>query len=290
MNDQGELNLPAFEHNVKFLIENGLSSIFVGCGSGEFHSLDHSEYRVMIEAAVSTADGRVPVYAGVGGNIRCALALAATAERSGAEGYLILPPYLIDAEQDGLYEYISAIARSTPLSAIVYQRDNGVLNLQTLQRLLSHPQIVGFKDGLGNMDLNIELTQTIGDRLEWLNGMPMAEVTMPAYVSLGFRSYSSAISNFIPHISALFYQALFNQNQELLQDLYRTVLLPINRIRRRKKGYAISLIKAGMEIVGLPVGLAVRPPLVAVADDDYKELEQIVRVAFARFPEGGNRE
>ena len=53
-----------------------------------------------------------------------------------------------------------------------------------------------------------KFTHLIGDRLEWINGMPLAEVTMAAYYNLGFRTYSSAISNYIPHISAKYFEAL----------------------------------------------------------------------------------
>jgi 5-dehydro-4-deoxyglucarate dehydratase len=284
MDHQGKLDLKALEKNIQFLIEEGLTAIFIGCGSGEFHALDHNEYRAMVETAMSVAAGKVPVYTGVGGNIKHAVELAELSAELGADGYLMLPPYLIDPEQKGLYEYLKTIVTSTELNAIIYQRDNCILTLETLQRLVEFPQVVGLKDGQGNMDLNIEMTQTIGDRLGWLNGMPMAEVTMPAYVNLGFNAYSSAISNYIPHISALFYDALLNQKKETLNELYRHVILPINRIRKQRKGYAVSLIKAGMEIVGLPVGTKTRAPIVEVESEHYKMLEVIVKNAFERFP------
>jgi 5-dehydro-4-deoxyglucarate dehydratase len=284
MKADGKLDERAFVHNVKFLVEEGLSAVFVACGSGEYHALSFFEYRTMVELAIAAVDGKVPVYTGVGGNISHALESAQLSEVLGADGCLILPPYLIDPEQEGLYQYLNTVIGSTSLKSIVYLRDNCVPNLATMQRLLENKQLVGLKDGLGNMDLNIELTQTIGDRLSWLNGMPMAEVTMPAYVSLGFQSYSSAISNYIPHISALFYDALLSGNKELLHELYKHVILPINSIRKQRKGYAVALIKAGMEIVGHPTGRTVRAPIIEVEDDHYKKLEQIIRIAFDKFP------
>lgn len=284
MDQHGKLDEKALEANIQFLIKEGLSSIFIACGSGEFHALSHRDYKSMVEVAVATAKGKVPVYTGVGGNISHALELTELSAELGVDGYLILPPYLIEPEQEGLYQYLNAIIQSTDLNAIVYQRDNCVCSLETLQRLLESPQLVGLKDGLGNMDLNIELTQTIGKRLEWLNGMPMAEVTMPAYVNLGFRTYSSAISNYIPHISALFFDALLSHNDDLLHELYEHVILPINKIRKQRKGYAVALIKAGMEIVGHPVGTTVRAPIIQVEKDHYDKLAQIIQVAFEKFP------
>jgi 5-dehydro-4-deoxyglucarate dehydratase len=107
---------------------------------------------------------------------------------------------------------------------------------------------------------------------------------MPAYAPLGFTAYSSAISNYIPHISRMFYDALLTGRKELLNELYRYTILPISRLRRTRKGYAVSLIKAGMELVGLPVGTTVRPPLIPVEPEHYRELERILAETFRRFP------
>ncbi len=184
-----------------------MEAIFIACGSGEFQSLSQkntskwwkSQSRRPEERCRFTRGGRQPQHsAGLG---------AAVGEK-GADGYLILPPYLVHGEQEGLYQYAKTIIESTDLNAILYQRDNAVLSLEQIKRLTECEQLVGVKDGVGNMDLNINLVYTLGDRLGWLNGMPMAEVTMPAYLPIGFHSYSSAISNYIPHISRMFYDAL----------------------------------------------------------------------------------
>ncbi|MCI2257324.1 dihydrodipicolinate synthase family protein, partial [Domibacillus sp. PGB-M46] len=71
--------------------------------------------------------------------------------------------------------YFKAIAESTDLNAIVYQRDNVSFSISALETLAEVPQVVGVKDGLGSMELNTLLTQTFGDRFGWLNGMPLAE-------------------------------------------------------------------------------------------------------------------
>lgn len=202
----------------------------------------------------------------------------------GADGYLILPPYLVHGEQEGLYQYAKTIIESTDLNAILYQRDNAVFSLEQIKRLTELEQLVGVKDGVGNMDLNINLAYTIGDRLGWLNGMPMAEVTMPSYLPIGFHSYSSAISNYIPHISRMFYEALKNGNNDAVKELYQHVILPINDIRKQRKGYAVSLIKAGMEIMGMNVRNTARPPVGPVEKEHYQELEAILKQAADRFP------
>ncbi len=157
------------------------------------------------------------------------------------------------------------------------------MTLEQIQRLTDLEQLVGLKDGIGDMALNISLSYTIGDRLGWLNGMPMAEVTMPAYAPIGFTSYSSAISNYIPHISRMFYEALLNGNDQLVKEIYEHVIMPINEIRKLRKGYAVSLIKAGMEIMGLHVKNG-KTAVVPVEKEHCRQLENILKNAMGRYP------
>ncbi|KKB33936.1 5-dehydro-4-deoxyglucarate dehydratase [Bacillus thermotolerans] len=282
--ENNKLDEQKLAQNIQFLLDEGLEAIFVACAAGEYPSLSKEEYEAMVEVAVSVTAGKVPVYTGVGGNIQTSLELARISADKGAEGYLILPPYLVPGETAGQAAYFKTIAESTDLNAIVYQRDNLSLSVATLEVLADVPQVVGVKDGLGNMELNTLLTQTFGDRFSWLNGMPLAEVTMPAYVPLGFESYSSAISNYIPHISRKFYSAVLEGDQEVVHDIYKHVILPINNIRCQRKGYAVSLIKAGMEIMGMPVGQTVRLPILPVEKGHYAEMEAILEKVLERFP------
>ncbi|MCM3569003.1 5-dehydro-4-deoxyglucarate dehydratase [Neobacillus mesonae] len=282
--ENNKLDEKVLASNIQFLVDEGLEAIFVACGAGEYQSLSKEEYEAMIETAVSIAGGKVPVYTGVGGNIQTSLEFTRISADKGADGYLILPPYLVPGEQAGLAAYLKAISESTDLNAIVYQRDHVSLSVPVLETLSEVPQVVGVKDGLGNMELNVILTQTFGKRFSWLNGMPLAEVTMPAYIPLGFDSYSSAISNYIPHISRKFYQAILSGDQDTANEIYQHVILPINHIRRQRNGYAVSLIKAGMEIMGIPAGQNVRLPILPVEKEHYKELESILNKALNRFP------
>jgi len=284
LTENNKLDEKGLASNIQFLLDEGLEAIFVACGAGEYQSLSKEEFEAMVEVAVSIAGRKVPVYTGVGGNIQTSLELAKISADKGADGYLILPPYLVSGEQEGLAAYFKTIAESTDLNAIVYQRDHVSFSIPALEALAEVPQVVGVKDGLGNMELNTILTQTFGKRFSWLNGMPLAEVTMPAYLPLGFDSYSSAISNYIPHISRKFYNALLSGEQELVQDIFQHVILPINDIRRQRNGYAVSLIKAGMEIMGMPVGQTVRLPILPVEKEHYTELESILKKAMDRFP------
>ncbi|MDN4493493.1 5-dehydro-4-deoxyglucarate dehydratase [Ureibacillus aquaedulcis] len=290
MNEDLSINYEGFQKNIEFLIENGLNSIFIACGAGEFHAISEEEYEQLIIKAKEVVQNRVPIYTGVGGKITEALRQTKISAKHGVEGYLILPPYLIDPSQDGIFAYLKMIIKSTDLNAIVYQRDNCILTLDTLKKLAELPQLVGFKDGVGNIETNVEFTQALGNRLAWINGMPLAEVTMPTYLNIGFDTYSSAISNYIPFVSRQYLNALISGNHEKVKQIYEDVIFPIHNIRKQKKGYAVSLIKAGMNIVGLSVDTHVRPPIAPVEQQHYEALAKIIERAIEKYAEvpGGN--
>ena len=76
-----------------------------------------------------------PVLAGTGYGTAIAREIAIGAEKAGADGLLLLPPYLTHSEQDGLAAHVEAVCKSTRLGVIVYNRDNAILQPDTLARL-----------------------------------------------------------------------------------------------------------------------------------------------------------
>src|SRR2546423_253977 len=73
----------------------GPAAVFACCGTGEFFSLGLDEYAECVRVAAEVAGGRVPVVAGVGYGAALAASFADAAEDSGADGLLVMPPYLV---------------------------------------------------------------------------------------------------------------------------------------------------------------------------------------------------
>jgi 5-dehydro-4-deoxyglucarate dehydratase len=122
---------------------------------------------------------------------------------------LLLPHYLTEAGQDGLAAHVEAVCKSVKFGVIVYNR--GVCRLQpaTLAKLADRcPNLIGFKDGIGDIELMVAIYQRMGDRFAYLGGLPTAEVYAAAYKSLGHAVYSSAVFNFIPKTAMQFYEAV----------------------------------------------------------------------------------
>ena len=156
-------------------------------------------------AAVGEIAGRVPVLAGCGYGTAMAKEFANAAEDSGADGILLLPPYLLNSEQSGLLAHAEAVCRSTKLGVIFYNRDNAIMDERTLEQLCERcPNLIGFKDGYGDIELMTRIYARMGDRLTYIGGLPTAETFALPYLEMGVTTYSSAIFNFMPARLATF--------------------------------------------------------------------------------------
>lgn len=283
------LNLDALRRHIGWMAGTGVSTIFVCAGTGEYSALALEEYREAVGAAVKEVAGRVPALAGVGYSTAIACQFAREAERAGVDGILALPPYLINPEQEGLYRHYRQIAESVGVGVILYHRDNALFAQDTVARLAELPTIVGFKDGHGNLEQFTRIRLAIGDRLAWMNGMPTAEMTFPAFYACGARAYTSATSNFVPHVTLRFHRAVVEGDQETADAILRTVIEPLCRIRDRKKGHAISYVKAAVTLTGrLAPHTAgpTRPPVIDLTPAELDELRVVLDSIRQRWPEG----
>jgi 5-dehydro-4-deoxyglucarate dehydratase len=109
----------------------------------------------------------------------------------------------------------------------------------------------------------------------YLGGMPTAEVFAMGAKAMGVSTYSSAVFNFAPDLAMRFYHAVRADDRGQVDRLLATFYLPLLKIRNRRPGYAVSMIKAGCRLVGTGGG-AVRPPLVDLSVEEHALLETLL--------------
>lgn len=274
--DECDFNEHSYRQHIGWMLEHRPAAIFAAGGTGEFFSLTLQEFSKVVSAAVSESGGKVPVLAGCGYGTRTAIQFARAAEEAGADGLLLLPPYLVNAESSGIIEHAQAICASTHLGVIFYNRDNAIIHEAALEQLCRRcPNLVGFKDGHGDIELMTRICARLGDRLIYIGGLPTAETFALPYLEIGVTTYSSAIFNFLPRFAQEFYEAVRRRDQEKVFALLREFVLPYIALRSRRKGYAVSIVKAGMRAIGRPAG-PVRAPLTDLEPGEFEQLRTLV--------------
>ncbi len=282
------LEAPNREH-CPWMLQHELTGLFAAGGTGEFFSLRPEEVGQVVRAAVAETAGKTPVIAGVGYGTAIATDLARDAEAAGADGVLLLPPYLTNATQEGLAAHIEAVCRSTKLGVIVYNRDNAIINEDTLEKICErNPNLVGFKDGVGDLELMMRVYARMGDRLTYIGGLPTAETFALPYLEMGVTTYSSAIFNFMPEWALSFYKSVRARDRDAVMNGLRDFVLPYISLRNKGKGYAVSIVKAGMTAIGRDAG-PVRLPLTDLTPAELNELKGLIaRVQNSDAPRAAN--
>ena len=272
----GDFHKEGYVKRLEWLAPYGATALFAAGGTGEFFSLTGDEYPGIIKTAVDTCRGVVPIIAGTGGPTRFAIQCAQAAEKAGAHGILLLPHYLTEACQEGIAAHIEAVCKSVKFGVIVYNRASSRLKPDTLADLAErNPNLVGLKDGVGDIEAMVAIYQKLGDRLAYLGGLPTAEVYAAAYKALGTPVYSSAVFNFIPKTAMDFYHAVANDDLPTQHRLLKDFFMPYLDLRNRRQGYAVSIVKAGAKIVGHDAG-PVRTPLADLTAAEMDTLKVLI--------------
>lgn len=267
----------AYREHLQWLTGYEVAGLFAAGGTGEFFSLATGEVDAVLRATVAEAPDHIPVMGAAGYGTATAVAMARQAEESGADGILLLPPYLTAVDQEGLYTHVARVCAATSVGVVLYHRANARFSARTVARLAAEfPNFIGFKDGVCDIDLMTTLYAVHGDRLVYIGGLPTAETYALPYLELGATTYSSAIFNFAPQWAVDFYRSVRAHDQAAVYAKLREFVLPYLEIRNRRAGYAVSIVKAGLTAAGRPAG-PVRPPLTDLTAAELAELAELVK-------------
>jgi 5-dehydro-4-deoxyglucarate dehydratase len=245
-------------------------------GTGELYSLTPPEVEDVVRVTVEAAAGRMPVVAGAGFNGPLGADMAKRAEKAGADCILTLPPYYSNAPFEGLIAYYQEVGAATSLPLMVYSRDWAVFTPVMVERLADRvPTLTFWKDGQGDARKYQRIMHSLGDRLAWLGGL--GDDCVPAYFAVGVQAYTSSISNIAPRLSVELAEAGQARDFARLDGLMKKYVHPLYALRDRVKGYEVTVMKAAMEILGIPAG-PVRPPLCECSEKDLADLRQLLDV------------
>ena len=268
------LDVEGLQENLAKLLAHPICAVVAAGGTGEMYSLTPAEHLEIIQTTVAATQGRVPVIAGVGFNQQLATETARAAADSGADGILALPPYYPNADDEGMLAYYRAIGDATPLGLFIYSRDWANFTPAMVEHLTSIPNLIAWKDGQGDIRRYQAIINRVGDRLHWIGGA--GDDMVPAYYSIGIRTYTSSIATVAPRLSLKLHELAADGCYDELTSLMNDCVIPLYAVRARRRGYEVSTMKALMDMAGLSGG-QVRPPLVDVTAEEREELRVIIK-------------
>lgn len=157
----GVVDFQSYERLVAHYIDHGVDGLFPLGTTGESPTLDEGEIEAVIERTLEVAAGRVPVFAGVGGNATQKVEKELKRlERLPFAGIVSVCPYYNRPSQDGLIEHFHRIARATDRDVLIYNipyRTAVNLSNESLLELAEVRNIVGVKDSSGSMAQSLDL-------------------------------------------------------------------------------------------------------------------------------------
>ena len=273
--DQGK-----YESLIHYHIANGTKGVVPAGTTGESPTLNHGEHKKVIEIAVKECNGKIPVIAGTGSNSTAeAIELSKHAEKSGADGLLIVTPYYNKPTQEGLYQHYKLINDNVGIPIIIYNippRSVVDMSVDTMSRLFELKNIAGVKDATADLNrVDLQLKK-MGPEFIQLSG---EDATALEFNIRGGVGCISVTANVAAKLCSEFQEASLNKNNidliskakqinEKLMPLHKALFIESNPSPVK---YAASLLNLSSE--------EVRLPLVKLTDKTKKEVEKALKIA-----------
>lgn len=223
----GGIDEAAFERLVEFQIGSGSHGISVGGTTGEPAGCSIAERKYVIDQAMRLAGGRVPVLAGTGSaNLDETLELTGHAREAGAEGALLITPYYVKPNQQGLYDFFGRVAREVPdMPVFIYNipgRSGVPVKVDTLARLRrDFDNVVGVKHSIKDLDEVSWTLKKCGRDFKVFCGLE--SLTYPM-LALGGHGMVAATGNLMPRELAEMYDAVKAKDLDRALDLHYRLL------------------------------------------------------------------
>jgi 4-hydroxy-tetrahydrodipicolinate synthase len=270
----GDLDEQGLRNLTHFLIDHGVDSLFPAGSTGEGWALSPAERRRVFEIVIEEAKGRVPVYGGTGAiSTRDAIELSLMAEEVGCDAVVMITPFYIVPTQEELFDHYVAIARSVHIGVIPYNNPNRAvvaLSPELISRLSHVPNLVGIKDSGGNLGLTLRFITESKPGFSVFQGRD--DMLYPS-LAMGVDGIVACVANIAPALTAELYRAFMVGEHERA----RTAQLQLAQLR-----YALvlgsfpSMIKAGMEMIGLKAGVP-RAPVSGLSGEGHEKLRALLQ-------------
>lgn len=271
IDENNSVDKEAFAQIIEDQVKNGIHSLLVLGGTGEYTALSMEQRKIAIDVAMQVNKGRVPIVVGLlspglGDNIE----LGKYAKSAGADSVMVVTPFYVNPTNDGFLSYYEAIDQALDMPIILYNipYKTGIhMTNDVVERIVDKiSNITAMKVCSDNMGDVLELLQLVGDRISVLCGEDYRAVS--SFIS-GAPGAITASSNLIPDVWVKIYNLVQQKEYDKAVALHKE-FFPLMKALYREGNP--GPLKAALEMIGLPTG-RVSVPLLEASDRVKKELK-----------------
>ena len=269
--DENGVNYESFKKLIESQIENKVDSIIVCGTTGEASTMTVEERKGAIKFALETANRRIPIIAGTGGNCTSqVIEFTKWAESAGVDGALIVTPYYNKTTQDGLVAHYSAIAKETSLPIILYSvpsRTGVNITPATCKKLSEIENIVAIKEASGNLSQIAEIKNLCGKNLNIYSGN---DDQITPILACGGIGVISVLSNVAPEYT---HNIVYNFLEGKIESAINSQIKAIPLIKALFSEVNPIPVKAALNMLGYNVGTP-RLPLIEMSESGKDNLKR----------------
>jgi dihydrodipicolinate synthase/N-acetylneuraminate lyase len=271
----GELDLAAFDANVRAHVAAGLAGIVVAGSTGEAVLLDEDERAQLVDRARTAVPSDRLLIVGAGGeSTRNTIRRCRAAGAAGADAVLVVSPHYYTAAMtaDAILGHFRRVADESPIPVILYNIPKYVgftISPAIVTELSTHGNIVGIKDSSGDRDLMSVYINTQGRNFAVLTG---SGSLLHTALHAGARGAILAVALFAPELSRAVYAAV-TANDASAAAAAQLRLAPMASTIVGTLG--VAGVKAALDVVGLHGG-PVRAPLRPLSQADLAQVGSLL--------------
>lgn len=277
-----QVDYEAYKNHIEFLIENNAQSLIINGTTGESPTLSDDEIKGLLNTAIETVNGRVPVIAGTGTNsTERSIALSKYAEEAGADAVMLITPYYNKSNQRGLVAHFTTIADAINIPIVLYNvpsRTNLSIEPETVLELSQHRNIVALKDAVGDLNYTINVLNLVDENFALYSGN---DDNFTDFTDLGGKGLISVVGNVIPKELQDVYERQTNNDRETARARFKDLMPVINAVQIDVNPIPVKALTAELgfgqyelRLPLLPLDEAVRQTVV----DVYQSYKEGVRV------------
>ncbi|GAB3897584.1 dihydrodipicolinate synthase family protein [Larkinella knui] len=276
-----ELDLPLFATNIQAQLEAGVHGLIIAGSLGEVSTLAGPEKLSLLEKALETTNGRVPVIMNVAeASTREAVRSAREAEANGADGLMLLPPMRYFADSYETVAFFKTIAQETSLPIMIYNNPVDYKIMTTVamfDELATLPNIRAVKESTRDLTNITRMRNAFGDRFSLLGGVDT--LALEALISGADGWVAGLVDAFPLETVAIYELAKAGRIDEALR-IYRW-FMPLLELDIQPK--LVQYIKLAAAATGIGSEY-VRAPRLTLVGEERARVLGIIEAALATRP------